>query len=163
VLGQYIGIGGLASVSLVAATIALVIPRAYIGLLGLAPIAIGVKALVERHDKDPPEQRKAPARGSAARVLSVSAITIANGGDNIGVYTPLFATQTLVATCVTLIVFAAMTAFWCAFGYWLVRHPRAGSPIRRWGPQALPFVLIGLGVLVLYRADTFSALLRFLS
>jgi len=45
VIGQYVGVSALCAVSAIAALICLVIPPAYIGLLGLVPIAIGVKKL----------------------------------------------------------------------------------------------------------------------
>src|SRR5262245_53672972 len=47
VLGQYAGIGVLVLVSIIAALVALVIPRWAVGLLGLAPIAIGIMKLSE--------------------------------------------------------------------------------------------------------------------
>ena len=42
VLGQYIGMGSLLSVSIAGSLIALVLPRNLIGLIGLLPIAIGI-------------------------------------------------------------------------------------------------------------------------
>jgi cadmium resistance protein CadD (predicted permease) len=41
IVGQYLGIGALVLISVIAALIALVIPFAYIGFLGLVPIAMG--------------------------------------------------------------------------------------------------------------------------
>jgi cadmium resistance protein CadD (predicted permease) len=43
ILGQYIGMGSLISVSLLGSLIALVVPRNLIGLIGLFPITIGIK------------------------------------------------------------------------------------------------------------------------
>ena len=51
VLGQYIGMGSLIAVSLLGLLIALVVPRNLIGLIGLFPIAIGIKELLELHKK----------------------------------------------------------------------------------------------------------------
>ena len=42
-----------------------------------------------------------------------------------------------------------MTALWCALAHWLVNHPTLGAPIRRYGHRILPFVLIGVGVMVM--------------
>ncbi len=56
------------------------------------------------------------------------------------------------------IVFAAMTALWIAIAYRLVSHPMLGTPIRRYGHFAVPFVLMGLGVYVLYDAKSFDLL-----
>lgn len=81
-----------------------------------------------------------------SEILAVAAVTIANGGDNLGVYIPLFAST---PSGITLYagVFAAMTAIWCALGYFLVKYSR--SVIRRYGHVALPFVLIILGLYIL--------------
>src|ERR1700733_16062715 len=43
VIGQYFGIGTLFGLSVVASLVSLVIPTAYVGLLGLAPIMIGLR------------------------------------------------------------------------------------------------------------------------
>lgn len=45
VIGQYAGITALYVIAAIAGVISLVIPPAYIGLLGLAPIGIGIKKL----------------------------------------------------------------------------------------------------------------------
>jgi len=45
VVGQYLGVCALYLISAITALISLVIPTGYIGLLGLAPIAIGIKKL----------------------------------------------------------------------------------------------------------------------
>ena len=50
VLGQYIGMGSLIGVSLAGSLITFVLPRNLIGLIGLFPIAIGIKTL-ELHKK----------------------------------------------------------------------------------------------------------------
>src|SRR5918992_1512429 len=55
VLGQYIGMGSLMGVSLVGSLITLVIPRNLIGLIGLFPIAVGIKELLEPNKLDSEE------------------------------------------------------------------------------------------------------------
>lgn len=92
-----------------------------------------------------PELCKPPQRES------VAGVTIANGGDNLSVYIPLFASE-LQAIMVYTAIFAVMTGVWCAMGYALVNNPLAGSHIRRYGQVALPFVLIGLGLYILVDA-----------
>ena len=88
--------------------------------------------------------------------FSVAAVTISNGGDNTGIYTPLFATYNSFSEVATLIsVFMAMTAVWCTMGYYLVRHPLLEKRMRRFGRVVLPFVLIGLGIYILTEAFLF--------
>src|SRR5262249_34733644 len=47
VVGQYLGVGLLVLVSVVAGSISLVIPQRIVGLLGLAPVAVGILKLTE--------------------------------------------------------------------------------------------------------------------
>jgi cadmium resistance protein CadD (predicted permease) len=99
------------------------------------------------------------ARGRYGQVVAVTFVTIANGGDNIAVYTPSFAVRSGIETSVMVAVFALMTAFlWCAIARWLVSHRTIGAPIRRYGHRVLPFVLIGLGILIMFEAGTFEFL-----
>jgi cadmium resistance protein CadD (predicted permease) len=150
VAGTYLGMAALVLISAVAALIALVIPPSYVRLLGLIPIALGVKALIWRDDDDDEEERARRAQSSAhSQAAIVAAITIANGGDNIGVYTPVFAVQSGYEIAVVVSVFTVMTGLWCALAHWLVNHPTLGAPIRRYGHRILPFVLIGVGVMVM--------------
>ena len=91
-------------------------------------------------------------------MLAVAGVTIANGGDNIGVYTPVFSTASLAALSTILVVFALMIALWLLAAHWLVNHPAFGAPIRRYGHIVTPWVLIGIGLFVLYEADSISLL-----
>lgn len=157
VVGQFIGMAALVLISVIAALISLVVATAYIGLLGLIPIAIGAKQLwdARARETEDDEALKPLREGRAhGQVLAVAAITIANGGDNIGVYTPVFAVGSSTRTIVIVAVFALMTAIWCAFAHWLVNHPTIGAVIRRYGHRVLPFVLIGLGIAILIEAGT---------
>jgi cadmium resistance protein CadD (predicted permease) len=161
VIGQYLGIATLVAISLVAALIALVIPPAYVGLLGLAPIAIGSRKLVDLwggRDKGEEELERHPASAARGQVFAVAAVTIANGGDNIGVYTPVFAVRSAIETTVIIAVFVLMTAVWCAIAHWLVHHRTIGAPIRKYGHLILPPLLIGLGLSVLLEAGSFALL-----
>jgi cadmium resistance protein CadD (predicted permease) len=142
VLGQYAGIGLLFSASAAASLISLVIPASHLSLLGLVPVLIGLKQLF---GKAAPEKTVPAISG----FLSVAAVTLANGSDNIGVYVPLFATSSAQTIGIMGAVFAAMTALWCLAARWLVQHPAAAASISRYGPKAMPFVLIGIGVFIL--------------
>ena len=161
VAGQYLGIGALYGASAVASLASLVIPAAYIGLLGLAPIAIGVRKLLSRSMRRGDEEKATSHKsggGTSGRVLSVAAVTVANGGDNISIYTPFFAGRSGSDVVVAGLVFAALTGLWCGLAYRMVRHPRLGAPIRHYAPRLVPLVLVGLGVMILYQAGSFGLL-----
>jgi cadmium resistance protein CadD (predicted permease) len=158
VVGQFVGIGLLTAVSAVAAFTALAIPEGWIGLLGLAPLGLGIRGLYslwrsrdagESEEADRPQAGETRAgRAIYSQSIAVALVTVANGGDNLGVYIPLFSREFSWVPVYTG-VFAVMTALSCAAGYWLVRHPLLGARIRRYGHAALPPVLIGLGLHIL--------------
>jgi cadmium resistance protein CadD (predicted permease) len=172
VIGQFLGIGSLIAISALGSLLALVVPSYIIGLMGLLPIAIGIKELLElrnkkyRLEEEEEEISKLKSLQQSKKrghyhhryfsFLSVAAVTISNGGDNIGIYTPLFATYNSSSEVATLIsVFMAMTAIWCTMGYYLVRHPLFEKRMRLFGRVALPFVLIGLGIYIMTEAFLF--------
>jgi cadmium resistance protein CadD (predicted permease) len=153
VIGQYLGIGLLIVISALGSLIALVVPIYIIGLMGIIPIAIGIKNLAEIRKKDDSYSRHViqdKRSRSYHSFLSVAAITFSNGGDNIGVYIPLFSNYNTISQIFGLTtVFFAMTAVWCISAYYFVNHPLVASRIRYTGNVILPFVLIGLGIYIL--------------
>src|ERR671916_2851723 len=56
VLGQYAGMGALLAIGIVGSLIALIVPNNLIGLIGIFPIAIGTKELLELRKKDDDEE-----------------------------------------------------------------------------------------------------------
>ena len=162
VAGQILGIELIVAASLAAAFVALAISASYVGLLGFAPLAIGIKKLwnlwrrggIENEGKDRPS-----GFGEGSSVLAVAVVTIANSGDNLGVYVPLFATQAIWEMFVTVAIFAIMTLAWCLAAFLLVNNPTLGKPARLYGRRVLPFVLIGFGCLILDTSGAVDLLL----
>lgn len=157
IVGQYLGIIALTGVSVLASLISLVLAPAHVGLLGLLPVLIGLKKLYDLVRGSEDEDDGKPASG-LGNVGAVAAVTIANGGDNIGIYTPVFATSSVLEIAIIFVVFLLMVAVWLLVSHWMVFHPAIGKPIRRYGHIAVPFVLIAIGVFVLYEAGSFSLL-----
>jgi cadmium resistance protein CadD (predicted permease) len=148
ILGQYLGILALVALSLLGALAALVIPARLVGLLGLLPLAIGLKKLLDLRKPADEGEPAAPAE-RRLRFLTIALVTFSNGGDNIGVYVPLFATRAREEVAFLVGLFAVLVALWCAVSYLLVRRTAVGKPIRRFGHLLLPFVLIALGLSIL--------------
>jgi cadmium resistance protein CadD (predicted permease) len=153
VIGQFIGIGVLTIISALGALIALVLPPFFIALMGLIPIAIGIKRLLEYYERNKRTDTNKNIQDKGKNLISflaVSGITIANGGDDVGVFTPLFAKYNTVVEVSTLVaIFMGLTVVWCAFTYYFVNHPVIATRIRRIGDIITPFVLIGLGLYIL--------------
>jgi len=158
VAGQFLGIALLYAVSVVGSWVSLVMPPAFVGLLGLVPITMGLKNAWElRSSSDGNEPVSTDPRSASvghANVMAVVAMTVANGGDNVSVYIPLFATRSGSSIAVMGIVFAIMTALWLGLAYWLTRHRTIGAPVRRYTRLLMPFVYIALGVFILYQAGS---------
>nr|BFE85143.1 hypothetical protein GCM10020093_077440 [Planobispora longispora] len=98
----------------------------------------------------------------ATGLLSVAGVTVANGADNISVYTPVFRTVGLPATLVTVAVFAVLTAVWCAAGAWLGSHPKVIAAVERFGHRLVPAVFIVLGCVIVLESGVVGRLLDLL-
>lgn len=154
IIGQFLGIALLVVISSFAALLALAIPAFAIGLMGFIPIIIGIKRLTKFRGK--PETIHAMKKEYLS-FLSVTAITISNGGDDIGVFTPLFAKYNTVAEVSILIsIFLIMTGIWCIVTFYFIRHPFIASRINVLSHAVTPFVLIGLGVYIIIDSFFFN-------
>jgi cadmium resistance protein CadD (predicted permease) len=147
--GQYLGFAGILVVAGAAAFGATFLPESAVPFLGLLPLALGIRAAVQawRHRDEEDEERQARAGGP--RMLEVAAVTFANGGDNIGVYVPVFATAGTGGMAVYVAVFLVLVAVWVAAGRFFATRPVIARALSRWGHLLLPVVLIGIGVLIL--------------
>ena len=156
VLGQFLGIGALTGASAAAAMASLVIPEGWTALLGFVPLALGVQKLwhLRAGDRDvgagdgARDREQALERRMHSQVFAVAGVTVANGGDNLAVYIPVFASS-LRAIPIHMLTFAVMTALWCLAGYALVNNALIGERIRRYGHILLPVVLIAVGAWIL--------------
>jgi cadmium resistance transport/sequestration family protein len=143
--GQYLGIGVLVLISALAALGLTLVPDRWIFLAGLVPIGLGVYGLVAAIRRGPDDD-DAPI--AAAGVLPVAAITIANGADNIAVYTPLFRTLGAGGSMIMVAVFAVLVALWCALASWLGSHRRVVALVEKYGHWLVPVVFIAIGVVI---------------
>jgi cadmium resistance protein CadD (predicted permease) len=155
-IGQFAGIGGLIALSLLGSLLALVIPTAYIGLIGFVPIAIGTYNLVRADAGKGGDDETIIAH--ASRIATVTLVTLSNGSDNLSLYIPLFSIHTMGEIALFVAVFLAMTAVWCGIGYALVKHPLLSAPLQRWGHTVLPYVMIALGTYILIKTDALALL-----
>ncbi|MEU8333494.1 cadmium resistance transporter [Micromonospora sp. NPDC048839] len=154
VAGQYLGIGALALASAVVAAGLLVVPDPWTGLLGLLPIALGVRALRGSDDDETPTV--------VTGLLGVAGVTIANGADNVAVYVPVFRALGLADSAIFLLVFVLLIALWCAAGAWLGGHPRVVRLVERAGHWLVPAIFVGVGVVILVGSGVLGRLVDLL-
>ncbi|WP_198041563.1 cadmium resistance transporter [Micromonospora chokoriensis] len=150
VAGQYLGIGALALASAVIAGGLLVVPDPWTGLLGLLPIALGVRALRGSGDDEAPVV--------VTGALGVAGVTIANGADNVAVYVPVFRALGVADSAVFLLVFVLLIAVWCAAGAWLGGHRRVVRLVERAGAWLVPTIFIAIGVVILVSSGVLGRL-----
>ncbi|WP_306213423.1 cadmium resistance transporter [Actinoplanes sp. RD1] len=155
--GQYLGFAGILAVAVAAAVGATFLPERAVPYLGLLPLVLGIKAAVQawRHRNDNDDDRTEATNG-APGVLAVAAVTFANGGDNIGVYVPVFASAGGGGMTVYVIVFLLLVAVWVAGGLFFAIRPIIARALSRWGHVLLPIVLIGIGLLILIEGGAFG-------
>jgi cadmium resistance transport/sequestration family protein len=154
--GQYAGMAVLVVVSGVAALGLTIVPDDWVGLLGLVPVALGLRGLVmaiRARDHD-----EAPTAAVASGLASVVGVTIANGADNISVYTPMFRSIGVTNSLITAAVFALLIALWCLAGSWLGSHRKVIAVVQRYGHWIVPGVFILIGTVILIESGVFGRL-----
>ena len=164
VTGQYLGFGLLVLASLPGFLGGLVLPPAWIGLLGLVPLILGLNRLLEP-DVSPdaePEEPIPVVDPSALYITSflspqaygVALLTVANGSDNIAIYLPLFAHCSWITLILTLGIFFTLVGLWCYAACRLTRLPILANLLRQSGDRVVPYLLIGLGIMILWDSQT---------
>lgn len=164
VFGQFLGFSALVLASLPGFFGSLIFPPDWIGMLGLLPIAIGLSRWLNPETDDSEaeaelEQSEKSFFSSfvSTQTYSVAAVTVANGGDNIGIYVPLFASNTLESLAVIIGVFFSLVGVWCYAAYRLIQMRAIADSLTRYGNQLVPFVLIGLGIAILVNSGTLAS------
>ena len=151
VLAQYFGFLVVLAGCLAGAFGAGQLPDRDIGYLGLVPIALGLWMawrgfLVWRGWRAGDDSDRQPAGTSW---WAVAGVTVANGGDNVGVYVPAFAGRSAVALAGFTVVFLVLVGVWCLLGRLLTAHPAVTAAVHRWGDLITPIALIAIGWVIL--------------
>jgi cadmium resistance protein CadD (predicted permease) len=158
VAGQYLAFTAILAVAIGVTLGAGFLPKEALPYLGLLPIAIGLrdawKTWTIRTRGDDGGQQETGQDGPA--VLKVATTTFANGGDNIGVYVPVFTNVGTSGTIVYCVVFLVLVGVWCAAGRFAATRRVIARPLARWGHILLPVVLITIGLLILIEGGAFG-------
>lgn len=173
VVGEILGFTVLMIVSLLGFLMGLAIPSTWTGLLGILPILIGLNNLLKLNQDDSDEdklanlKRNSKYRGFDSRKPSlwdvicdrqtyrVSSVTIANGGNNLGIYIPLFATSSIQNLAVIVPVCYCIVLCWLFMSYNLTRLPGIALILSRYASKIFPFVLMWLGFRILIDSESY--------
>ena len=163
--GQYLGTGILVMVSLFAAYVLNFIPQDWIiGLLGLIPIYLGIRVAVTGEEEEEEEvAEKLEARGTSRLFWTVALITIASGGDNLGIYIPYFASLSISEIIIALVVFVISIALLCFISYKLAKISFVSTTLEKYERVIVPIVFIGLGIFIMIENDTIQTLLNWIN
>ncbi len=160
--GQYLGTGILVAVSLLAAYVLNFIPRDWIiGLLGLIPIYLGVRVALAGEEGEEEEKvvEKLGSTGTIRLFWTVSLITIASGGDNLGIYIPYFTSLSFSEIITALIIFAISIAVLCYISYKLAKLSFVSETLEKYERIIVPIVFIGLGIFIMIENGTIQTIL----
>ncbi len=149
--GQYLGLGGIVVVSVLAAMGLAAVLLQWIAVLGLLPLALGVSRLIRSAQ---PVTEQVPV--AAASLASITAMTLANGGDNVSVYIPLFRSMDVQSVLLTVAAFAVLLGVWCTAASWLTKHPKIINALRRCSHWAVPVVYVLMGVAIMARSGVLT-------
>ena len=161
-IGQYLGFGALVLASFPGFIGGLIVPRHWIGLIGLIPIAIGLSYLLNQEEEESEQvktelsEEYAIASLFSPQVYSVAAITLVNGSDNISVYIPLFANSDLGNVAFIIGIFFVLVGVWCYVADKLTHQQAIASILTRYGNAIAPFILIGLGAFIVLDSQALS-------
>ncbi|MDG9596972.1 CadD family cadmium resistance transporter [Streptococcus pneumoniae] len=161
--GQYLGTGLLVGASLVAAYVVNFVPEEWmVGLLGLIPIYLGIRfAIVGEDAEEEEEEIIERLEQSKANQLfwTVTLLTIASGGDNLGIYIPYFASLDWSQTLVALLVFVIGIIIFCEISRVLSSIPLIFGTIEKYERIIVPLVFILLGLYIMYENGTIETFL----
>jgi cadmium resistance transport/sequestration family protein len=157
IAGQFLGIFFLVGISLLASFIGNFVDARYIGLLGFFPIYLSVRQTIKAFQNDD-EDGQSPKFQTTKRggVFAIASVTIANGGDNIGVYVPLLSTFAMGEKLQLVGIFVFMVFLWCYVARYLSRHPLLSDALDKYSHILLPFVLFALGVFILIESRAYT-------
>lgn len=155
-LGQYMGFTVIIIISMIGFAVSLVLPSEPIGFLGLLPMLLGVwnslNLVFPTTEEDQPiRSKKEGLRG----ILTVAAITLINGGDNIGTYIPLFSQVKGPEIAVYVVVYYILLGLWCLVAFLVVKQRHVLALTQKYVGVVVPFLFMGLGVYIVVTSDCY--------
>ncbi len=137
---QSVGVGTLVIVALGLGNLLRLVPLSVFGLCALAPWALALHSARHRHD---------PRTSTRRGVIATFTATVALGGDNIAVWTPLLRAGGIAHALVVLVVFAVGQLGFVSLARLTAQHPRLVGFGERAGQWVLPAIYASLGVIIL--------------
>jgi cadmium resistance protein CadD (predicted permease) len=141
VVGQYLGLAILVAISALAAVGLVVVPIRWVGLLGVIPFVLGIRELTSHTNHAP--------RAPRVNLLGVAGLVVADGADNVALYTPVFRHLGPARSLGYTLVFSVLAAMWCMLAAALARRRVIARTVERLGHVLVPLVFIAIGLALL--------------
>lgn len=132
------------------------LPPEVIPYFGLIPLALGLWAAWQGWRGDEDDDDESRFEGKKVAAWTVAGVTFANGGDNIGVYVPVFLSVGPGAVVAYCVVFLALVAVLVGLAKFVATRRPIAEVLERWEHILFPIVLIGVGVFILISGGAFG-------
>jgi cadmium resistance protein CadD (predicted permease) len=146
--GYFVGMNLIAAITIAIGLVGEFIPIAYLGLLGVIPMLMGVLALwkLYRHSQSAAEVDSSYAGNSVLSIFfALITIQLSNGADTIITFSTLYADSSNSTDYIVAPTFFAMVGIFSLLAFYSVKHPRLSHILVRYGQYVTPFILIFVG------------------
>jgi cadmium resistance protein CadD (predicted permease) len=140
-LAHFLGVVVLVAMSALVASALASVPLGWVGLLAIAPAALGVHAW---------RTRDRPARNVKRGMVTTFVVTVALGGDNLAVWIPILRAGGYSDGAITIGVFLVSDAVMVFVARAAARHPKVVELGGRIAPIATPFLYFALAIVILW-------------
>lgn len=156
-VGQYLGfIGTLGAAVLLALSAQALLPEQVLPYFGLIPLGLGLWAAWQSwRNRGDDDDVDAQLNGTRVSVWTVAAVTFANGGDNVGVFVPVFMSVSWSSILIYFIVFLLLIPVIVFAARWITSRKPIAKALDRWQDVLFPAALIGIGILILLGGGAF--------
>lgn len=166
ILGAYLGNALLVGAALLIGGALKQIPAEWLlGLMGLVPVAIGLKNYFSNEGEEEGEAfvTKVQETPNQRIVLTVVLMTIAGcGADNLALYIPYFSLANWAALPIIFLMFTAILTICIFLAYRLAKVQKVQDLFERYGDLMQLLVYVALGIYILFDAGTVTHLLSLL-
>ncbi len=149
--GYFAGMNLIAAITIVIGELGEFVPLAYLGLLGVIPMMMGVLALWKLFRDSQTEEVDSAFAGNSrlAIFFALIAIQLSNGTDTIITFSALYADSSNPSDYIVAPTFFIMIGIFSWVAYYSVKHPKLSHFLVRYGQYVTPFILIFVGFYIL--------------
>ena len=150
-VGYFAGMILIGVITLLIGEVGDIIPLAYLGLLGVVPMIMGVISLWKlfRSPQAGEVTSVAAADTRLAVFFALISTQLSNSTDSIITFSALYADSSDPSDYMVAPTFLAMTGVFAGVAYYSIKHPKLSRFLSRYGQYVTPFILILVGYYIL--------------